>query len=949
MNGKLKEKTQKFPKFNSKQLKDGRIAIVGLSLAIFFFTSVLFMGDSIDASLTEYLTSSNDVDIDIYSPSMFFNSDLMVDSLSSSISEFSRSFSRIKMDFLKKNGDSNFDSATMLAVDFSGEHNQNFGFNEESLLFRSENWTQSIFQGLSSDNCIISDRYSEQNQVSIGTVLEITFPQLNFTHSLFVVGIFEKDENAGLGKNPNFELIVNLPTFWDLLNTKIPLSNGISWNHKVNTMLIDLVPETDLYTFGTMEETNDFLQNQGAQIIVAAQNYMPSLQDLTLEYKQLANARNSKTFQLLVTALTFFMGLSAVFLSTTFIYSTLTTSLNDRIREFGIERTIGASKDHILKKITFQGFKLGIVGSLIGSLASVLFFLILSPLLQKFDLTSIRIRPLNVFYGCSLGIIISTLVSFVPARYAYNMPLIRSIYPDRFIESKISFKTNGKKTLLYLTFVGFVLCLVGLFVFMSLPNIMISGKIDFFLNLMSITLFCVMIGFILLGLGILPLLIRGFLAVFSPVLSNIRNFLKMSIFRHNRRNNLINFMLLFSFCMIIFTSSFMTNVTNQMILQKQLKTGSDMFIHSSDQTLLPMDLRDKVREVEGVESSTAVLRTGDLQNHNFPGNPHVYQDLSLSISEIGGVISTNVFSVAVDQDFARTIYQDIIRMDMGTFEGAFEQLFSHTSVIIFAKLAATLEITINDSLRLKFKNNNTIQEEIVNVAGIFTQIPGVRSFEEFTNLDKQSFDYLNENGILFSRSLFNQGFGMTSDTGNQGYASRILVKVSANADEDLVRSDIYTLLTNYNLEIITTTQWIFQDQKLFSNIKYGVSILLFIFIFTAVSNLSVSAYSIFVERQNEIRALRGIGLSIKDIEKVFSVELLILLFANGIVGVLGGSFMAYTFSSLGEVAYRVQTPFSLSFDLIIALFIISGLYLKFTYHRIFRQKIETKIAPNLTI
>ena len=126
-----------------------------------------------------------------------------------------------------------------------------------------------------------------------------------------------------------------------------------------NTMIIDLEPESELYTFDTLEETQIFLQNQGAEIIIIAQHLMPNIEDWTLEYNQLENTRNSKTFQLLVSAMTFFVGLSAVFLSSTLIYSTMTTSLNDRIREIGIQRTIGASKNQILKDILLQGVIIG--------------------------------------------------------------------------------------------------------------------------------------------------------------------------------------------------------------------------------------------------------------------------------------------------------------------------------------------------------------------------------------------------------------------------------------------------------------------------------------------------------------------------------------------------------------------------------------------------------------
>jgi ABC-type lipoprotein release transport system permease subunit len=531
------------------------------------------------------------------------------------------------------------------------------------------------------------------------------------------------------------------------------------------------------------------------------------------------------------------------------------------------------------------------------------------------------------------------------------MSLIRSLYPDRYIESNVSSKVKEKNPFLYLFIIGSVLSLVGLFVFVSLPNIMISGKYDLLLNLMSVALFCVMIGFILLGLSLLPLLIHVALLVSTPLIRNIKNFLNMSIFRHNRRNQLINLMLIFSFSMIIFTSSFITNVTNQMITQKQLKTGTSMFIKSTDKSLLPMEIKNDLMEIEGVESTSAILRTIKEDGYNYPGSTPESQDLSLSAGDLGGLSTIDIFSVAVDEDFKRTIYQDIIQMEEGDFDHAFESLFNleHPSAIIAEKLATSLDVSLNDSIRLLFKSNQTSTETIVKITGIFHQIPGVRSIEEFGSLSQQSFDYLSEDGILVSLSLFNQGFGLTSEKDNQGYASRILVKVRENADENAVKSQIYASLSEVNIEIITTTQWISQDQNLFSAIKYGVSLLLLIFIFTAVSNLSVSAYSIFVERQAEIRSLRGIGLSIKNVEHVFFIELLILLLANGFVGVIAGGLMALTFSSLGEVVYRVKTPFTLSYDLIIILFIISISYLKLSYHRLFRQKIEMKISSNLTI
>ena len=222
-------------------------------------------------------------------------------------------------------------------------------------------------------------------------------------------------------------------------------------------------------------------------------------------------------------------------------------------------------------------------------------------------------------------------------------------------------------------------------------------------------------------------------------------------------------------------------------------------------------------------------------------------------------------------------------------------------------------------------------------------MPLVRGDEELTNLALQSFDFLNEDGILLSLELINRVLELTSQENNQGFASRILVKVRDNYDENVVRTNIYEILNEYNVEIITTAQWVDNDRALFTNIKYILSIMLFIFIFTAVGNLSISTYAFIIERRTEIRSLRGIGLAVHDVEKLFFYELLILLLSNGFMGFIIGVVMALTFSSLGEILYRVKAPFTIAYDLSLLLFALAIVYLKISYSRIFRQKIEMKI------
>jgi putative ABC transport system permease protein len=104
------------------------------------------------------------------------------------------------------------------------------------------------------------------------------------------------------------------------------------------------------------------------------------------------------------------------------ILNIMMMSVTERIKEIGIMRSIGAQRKEVMSMFLYEALILGVVGSLIGGIMSLLGgYAISSVMLQTTEYLFVPSTMVHIFYGMSFGIIISLICGIYPAWRAANL------------------------------------------------------------------------------------------------------------------------------------------------------------------------------------------------------------------------------------------------------------------------------------------------------------------------------------------------------------------------------------------------------------------------------------------------------------------------------------------------------------------------------------------------
>ncbi|MEN6442315.1 MAG: FtsX-like permease family protein [Methanoregula sp.] len=110
------------------------------------------------------------------------------------------------------------------------------------------------------------------------------------------------------------------------------------------------------------------------------------------------------------------------------ILNIMMMSVTERIKEIGIMRSIGAQKKEVMSMFIYEALILGVVGSLIGGLLSLIGgYAISSLLLQTTKYLFVPSSLVSIVYGVSFGIIVSLVCGLYPAWRAANLSPIDAL------------------------------------------------------------------------------------------------------------------------------------------------------------------------------------------------------------------------------------------------------------------------------------------------------------------------------------------------------------------------------------------------------------------------------------------------------------------------------------------------------------------------------------------
>ena len=265
--------------------------------------------------------------------------------------------------------------------------------------------------------CVILWRVAELLNLTKGDLVFLEYQ--TFTINLTVVEILFQDL-----KFMQFEkalIIVNIKQAQSFLQRE----------NKINLIVGTIINPKVIYDASNVDRTTRRLRKISESI-----QQRLDINEFTIALPKLEELEEGEFLLLTVTIIFWFITIISMLITAILINSILSTSVEERIREFGILRLVGGRKSYAIKMVLFEGLLLGLIGSIIGMILGVSF---IRPIAQgMFNLYNFQfgfnelewvIKPQTFYMTFTIGTMVSLTVSLLPALKTAKLDLIKSITP----------------------------------------------------------------------------------------------------------------------------------------------------------------------------------------------------------------------------------------------------------------------------------------------------------------------------------------------------------------------------------------------------------------------------------------------------------------------------------------------------------------------------------------
>ncbi|MEX2105395.1 MAG: FtsX-like permease family protein [Solirubrobacterales bacterium] len=124
-------------------------------------------------------------------------------------------------------------------------------------------------------------------------------------------------------------------------------------------------------------------------------------------------------------------GFIAVFVGSFLIFNTFSITVAQRVTEFGMLRTLGASRPQILTSVLVEAVAIGLIGAAIGILGGFLIALLLNSLFVALGVdlptTGLVMESRTVVVGLLVGVVVTFVASLIPALRSTRVPPIAAL------------------------------------------------------------------------------------------------------------------------------------------------------------------------------------------------------------------------------------------------------------------------------------------------------------------------------------------------------------------------------------------------------------------------------------------------------------------------------------------------------------------------------------------
>ena len=717
----------------------------------------------------------------------------------------------------------------------------------------------------------------------------------------------------------------NRPLIVVAINTIYDTFGNATINGKCNELILTLKEGENLYDSRDIEGSEDRVKKLAGKV-----QLLIGLNEYNINLPKLDILGYSEMFSVGLTIIFVFVTMISMLISGVLINGILKTSVEERIREFGIFRTLGATKRYNLVIVLAQGLLLCNFGTILGMiLAQLATQYIVLPIAGAVVAESIPGLAGNIIFSSTfwsfliaylVGLSVGLIVSISPAVKVMQLQLIESIHPYR--KEDVLYKLQKKASVNYkLLIVGVILAANGVFVMFVIPRILNTGDAALMSGTLIVLLMIFLIGMTLAGLGILPLILRTFIRFFQAFTKKLAPVYRIFIFRYVRRNSSTILTFAFTFSFVIFTASIFSFLGNESVVSANLNYGADLVIETegwfapediesfslfgdeggdflstsvnglktsqdngfsvNPNRILTSDFEEELLKIDGIERISSVIASPFHLTQIYSEES---KEFTARIGDYAGLTTQEISLIGVDEVYPSTINNEYMEFTQGEMKLSFEQLFieqNFYTCIISEGISLSMDMYLGDIIRMVIQRGEESEIYTFKIVGVAAAMPGF--FGKFG----RSAATANMGGVMISQETYMS----IMDIPPIPYLDKIFIKLNLNAQSS--SQFIMNKLNrenedSFDFEIISLQQRISQQQLFFTIISVFFSMTLNATVIICLFGLLSSSYSSIIERKKEIGIIRTLGLKGKEIGRMFTIESLIIMLSSGTIGVLVG-------------------------------------------------------------
>ncbi|MFW9950556.1 MAG: ABC transporter permease, partial [Candidatus Thorarchaeota archaeon] len=789
---------------------------------------------------------------------------------------------------------------------------------------------------------VILLKAAEILNVSEGDIIHLRYQQYNLDLEIVKVCI----QDLKFSEIENVLILVNLEQAQSFLSRE----------GEINFVMGTIANPQNVYDVRDLDQTERKLRTIGTHI---QQRLDPNKFSVSLPKLEELSAQS---FLLIgMTVIFWFIIIIAVLITGILINSILSTSSEERVREYGILRVVGGRKTFPFKMVIFEGILIGIIGSIIGIIIGI--FATPPVVNGLFILTDFRfqnvsyvIQPSTIILAFSIGSGVSFVISLFPALKTSKLDLIKSITPFRKEEEGWEVKKEGSvnfKSFL----VGIAISTIGMIVFLLLPNIVVSGDIMLVAGLFIGLLAAILIGMVFASVGVIPFIQSLIVKVISPTIRKYTNIIKISLKRNRRRNTSTIVMFAISFSFIFFITSVLEMESKNMSSNLRFQYGSELILVNqgldTNNDAITYDMIQQLKTIDNIDSYAVTLYNmfditsilsifydfsegaGGFDQESIDEafrnifefySTQAEEKYQVKASDIAKFDEFEVGFIGIEQNYYKLMDQNLFIWSSPNsgFNYSFSQLFNYNNTCIIAKsLATVLGIQdVGEYIRLTFFNpkvqNDPGNITLFRVVGISGGMPGYYNF-------RSSIGSAAGGGIMVSLDNYIELMDIGDPYGNEMIVDKVFFNIIDESEDAIkqVKEDIQNDFSEKEFIFDDAISKIQFMEDMYKRQSTLLEVINWFAIAIAIFGLISTMYAVMLERKFEIGILRALGMKTKNVRNLFLIESLIILLSSGTMGTFIGTLSAYLLeTNLGFIT-EMPIVFSVPFEVLARVFIIS--------------------------